>query len=127
MFTISPFSLGKFFLFIFTLNIEISLVNQSSWEEEEAFINSRIALAVALPRGVESVLVVAATWLRRPLLAERAGTKGISLRSLVGGVAWGGISDVGGRIGVGVGKERRKELSSRRVQGLRWLVVGSGF
>ena len=72
-------------VYLYVEHIDISFVSQSSWEKEEASIDSRTALVVALPGVVDSVLAAPAAWLRRPPPVEREGMKGVSRLSTV---AW---------------------------------------
>ena len=96
--TSSPFSRGNVFLFIFTLNAEISWLSQSSGVSPEASMIARIALAVALHGVDESSLDAAAARLLRPPPAERAGIKELILRDLVvEGVVVDGAVDIGAR------------------------------
>jgi hypothetical protein len=81
--TNSPFSRGNVFLLIFTLNIDISLVSQSSGERPDDSMIDKIALAIAMHGVDESALEAAAVRLLRPPPAERAGKKVVLLRALV--------------------------------------------
>ena len=93
--TSSPFSRGKVFLFIFTLNEDISLLSHSSGERPESPMIISIALAVALHGVDESALEAAAARLLRPPPAERAGTKVVLLRARVAvGVVVGSVVEV---------------------------------
>ncbi len=76
--TNSPFSLGNVFLFMLTLNIEISIFSQSSGGRIESSTIIRSAIAVLLHVVVEFDLVAAAAWLRRPPPAEREGMKAVT-------------------------------------------------
>jgi len=58
--TNSPFSIGKVFLLVLTLNIEISLFSQFSGESVVASIMISSAFAVPIHGVVESDLVAAA-------------------------------------------------------------------
>ena len=90
--TSSPFSRGNVFLFIFTLNAEISWLSQSSGESPEASMIARIALAVALHGVNETVLEADAARLLRPPPADREGIKVVLLLALVAvGVIVGGV------------------------------------
>ncbi len=88
----SPFSRGKVFLFMFTLNDEISLLSHSSGERLDAPMIDMIALAVALHGVDESALEAVAARLLRPPPANREGIKVVLLRALVAvGVVVGGV------------------------------------
>ncbi len=90
--TSSPFSRGKVFLFIFTLNDEISLLSHSSGERLDAPMIDKIALAVALHGVDESALEASAARLLRPPPANRKGIKVVLLRALVAdGIVVGGV------------------------------------
>ena len=81
--TSSPFSRGNVFLFIFTLDDEISLLSHSSGERLDAPMIDKIALAVALHGVDESALEAVAARLLRPPPADKEGIKVVLLRALV--------------------------------------------
>ncbi len=100
--TSSPFSRGKVFLFIFTLNDDMSLLSQSSGQRLDAPMIDKIALAVALHGVVESALEAATAKLLRPPPADKEGIKVVLLRApVVVSVVVGGVVAIAAeRVGV---------------------------